>query len=308
MSHSEVIRMRRMLIGLAAVASLAACDRSKEELQQRVAELTVLQAQKDSLIQEVMSTTQFVGDLTADLAAVKSLNAGKPVAAEASDVAGQTPAQMRATVRERVRELATRLGQSESRLAQSRARVQSLSGSNSQMQQQLAVYDSTITSLRQVLESQKTEIAALSEQVLGLQQANVLLAATRDTLTMQRDQLTSTVSTMTIESNKAYYIVGTEDALVKKGILQKRGGVLGMGKTALPARALKESDFTEIDRMRDSTIALPNSAKKYVLASRQDAQFLATPPNKDGEFTGTIKVGQPEQFWQTSKFLIIIEK
>jgi hypothetical protein len=297
-----------MLIGLAAVASLAACDRSKEELQQRVAELTVLQAQKDSLIQEVMSTTQFVGDLTADLAAVKALNSGKPVAAEASDVQGQTPAQMRATVRERVRELATRLGQSESRLAQSRARVQSLSGSNSQMQGQLAVYDSTITSLRQVLESQKTEIAALSEQVLGLQQANVLLAATRDTLTMQRDQLTSTVSTMTVESNKAYYIVGTEDELVKKGVLQKRGGVLGMGKTALPARTLKESDFTEIDRMRDSTIAFPKANKGYVIASRQDIQFLATQPNKDGVLVGNLKVGSPEQFWGPSKFLIIVEK
>jgi hypothetical protein len=300
--------MRRMLIGLAAVASLAACDKSKEELQQRVAELTVLQAQKDSLIQEVMSTTQFVGDLTADLAAVKALNSGKPVAAEASDVQGQTPAQMRATVRERVRELATRLGQSESRLAQSRARVVSLSGSNSQMQGQLAVYDSTITSLRQVLESQKTEIAALSEQVLGLQQANVLLAATRDTLTVQRDQLTSTVSTMTVESNKAYYIVGTEEELTKKGILQKRGGVLGMGKTALPARTLKESDFTEIDRMRDSTITLPASKKGYVIASRQDVQFLASQPNKDGVLMGAVKVGSPEQFWSTSKFLIIVEK
>lgn len=300
--------MRRMLIGLAAVASLAACDKSKEELQTRVAELTVLQAQKDSLIQEVMSTTQFVGDLTADLAAVKALNSGKPVAAEASDVQGQTPAQMRATVRERVRELATRLGQSESRLAQSRARVQSLSGSNSQMQSQLAVYDSTITSLRQVLESQKTEIAALSEQVLGLQQANVLLAATRDTLTTQRDQLTSTVSTMTVESNKAYYIVGTEEDLVKKGVLQKRGGVLGMGKTALPARTLKESDFTEIDRMRDSSITLPASKKGWVIASRQDVQFLASQPNKDGVLTGSLKVGSPEQFWSTSKFLIIVEK
>jgi predicted RNase H-like nuclease (RuvC/YqgF family) len=293
---------------LAAVTSLAACDKSKDELQMRVAELTTLQAQKDSLIQEVMSTTQFVGDLTADLAAVKSLNAGKPVAAEASDVHGQTPAQMRATVRERVRELATRLGQSESRLAQSRARVQSLSGSNSQMQGQLAVYDSTINSLRQVLESQKTEIAALSEQVLGLQQANVLLAATRDTLTVQRDQLTSTVSTMTVESNKAYYIVGTEDELVKKGILEKRGGVLGIGKTTVPVRALKESDFTEIDRMRDSSIALPKPDKGYVIASRQDVQFLSSPLNKDGEIVGTLTVGSPEQFWSTSKFLIIVEK
>jgi hypothetical protein len=300
--------MRKLFMGLAAVAALSACDKSKPELEQRVVELQAMSAQKDSLIQEVMSTTQFVGDLTADLAAVKALNSGKPVAAEASELEGRTPAQMRATVRERVRELATRLEQSESRLSQSRARVQSLSGSNTQMQQQLAVYDSTINSLRQVLESQKTEIAALSEQVLGLQQANVTLAASRDTLSMQRDQLTSTVSTMTTESNKSYYVVGTEEELIKKGILVKSGGFLGLGRAVVPARALKEQDFVEIDRMRDSTISLPKADKKYTIASRQDVRFLATPPDKDGRFAAAVKVAAPEQFWSTSKFLIVVEK
>ena len=72
--------MKKILIGLTAVLALAACDKSKPLLEQKVAELQTVSAQKDSLIQEVMSTTQFVGDLTADLAAVKALNAGKPVA------------------------------------------------------------------------------------------------------------------------------------------------------------------------------------------------------------------------------------
>jgi hypothetical protein len=215
---------------------------------------------------------------------------------------------MRAAVRERVRELADRLTQSEQRLNQSRARVQSLSGSNAEMQKQLAVYDSTINSLRVVIESQKTEISALSEQVLGLQQANVTLAATRDTLTMQRDQLTGTVNTMTTEANKAYYIVGTSDELVKKGILQKRGGFLGIGRTLSPARSLSEADFTEIDRMRDSTITFPKADKKYSIVSRQDTRYLAVQPDKNGEIREGLKVASPEQFWASSKFLIVIEK
>jgi len=300
--------MKKMLVAFAAVVALSACDKSKAELQQKVAELQSVSAQKDSLIQEVMSTTQFVGDLTSDLAAVKALNSGKPVAAEASELSGKTPAEMRATVRERVKELATRLSESEARLQQSRARVQSLSGSNTEMQKQLAVYDSTINSLRVVIESQKTEMAALSQQVLGLQEANVTLAKSRDEVTSQRDQLTSTVSTMTSEQNKAYYVIGTEKELIAKGVITKRGGFLGFGKTVQPARTLKETDFVLIDRMRDSTIALPDPAKPYTIVSRQDVQFLAVAPNKDGELKEAVKIASPEQFWATSKFLIVIQK
>jgi hypothetical protein len=290
------------------VLTLAACDKSKDELELKVAELQVVNAQKDSLIQEVMSTTQFVGDLTADLAAVKALNAGKPVASEASDLEGKTPAQMRATVRERVRELTTRVQQSESRLAQARQRVASLTNNSADMQKQLAVYDSTITSLRQVLESQKTEIAALSEQVLGLQQANVQLAAVRDTLATEKEQLTSTVSTMTTEANKVYYVVGTEKELLAKGIIQKKGGVLGMGSTVTPGRNLSEADFTQIDRMRDSVITFPKATVKYSIVSRQPTQYLVVQPNKDNEIREGLKIASPEQFWSTSKFLIVVEK
>jgi DNA repair exonuclease SbcCD ATPase subunit len=300
--------VKRVVVAILAVSTLAACDRSKEQLQQKVAELQTVSAQKDSLIQEVMSTTQFVSDLSTDLAAVKALNSGKPVASEASELAGKTPAQMRATVRERVKDLAKRLDESESRLSQSRARVQSLSGSNTDMQKQLAVYDSTISSLQAVIESQKTEVASLSDQVLGLQKTNATLAATRDTLTTQRDQLTGTVSTMTMEGNKAYYIIGTKKDLLAKGILSKTGGFLGLGKSIVPSRSLSEQDFTQIDRMKDSTIAFPSAEKKYEIVSRQDPKFLATAPDKNHELGQSLKVASPEQFWASSKFLIVVEK
>lgn len=300
--------MRKIWVVFATAVAMTACDTARAELEQKVVELQTVSAQKDSLMQEVMSTTQFVSDLSTDLAAVKALNAGKPVAAEASELEGKSPAQLRAQVRERVRDLAERFQQTESRLAQSRARVSNLTSSNADMQKQLAVYDSTINSLRAVMESQKTEISSLSEQVQGLQQANVTLAAARDTLTMQRDQLTSTVSAMTTESNKAYYIVGTESDLVKRGIIQKRGGFLGIGRTVAPARSLSEADFTVIDRMRDSSISFPKADKRYQIVTRQDTRFLAVQPDKDGALREGLRVASPEQFWASSKFLILIER
>jgi chromosome segregation ATPase len=300
--------MKKILAVLMVAATVTACDRSKAELEQRVLELQTVSAQKDSLIQEVMSTTQFVGDLTADLAAVKALNAGRPVAAQAADLEGKSPAEVRATVRERVRELASRLDQSEARLSQSRARVQSLSSSNAEMQRQLAAYDSTITSLRVVIEGQKIEISALSEQVLGLQQANVELAQRGDELTQEKVQLEEAVATMTVESNKVYYVIGTSKELTEKGIIAKRGGFLGMGGTYTPGRALEEDDFIEIDRMRDSIITFPDSDKVYQVVSVQDTRYLEVQPDKDNKIRAGLKIASPEMFWGPSRFLILDER
>jgi hypothetical protein len=300
--------MKKILTLLVAAVAATACDGSKAELELKVAELQTVSSQKDSLIQEVMATTQFVGDLTADLVAVKALSAGKPVASQTADLEGKSPAEVRATVRERVRELATRLDQSESRLAQSRARVQSLSSSNAAMQGQLAAYDSTIGALRVVIEGQKTEIAALSEQVLGLQQANVALAQRGDELTAEKTQLEETVSVMTTEANKVYYVIGTSKELAEKGIITKRGGFLGFGETYTPSPTLSESDFTLMDRMRDSVITFPNTAKAYRLLSLQDTRGLEVQPDKDNQIRTGLKIAQPEMFWAPSRFLILVER
>jgi len=293
-----------MLVGVVATA----CDRSGDELEQRVLELQTVSAQKDSLIEEVMATTQFVGDLSADLAAVRALNAGRPTATQAADVEGMTPAELRATVRERVRELATRVDQSEAQLAQSRARVQTLTSSNADMQGQLAAFDSTISSLQVVIESQRAEVAALSEQVLGLQLANADLAQQGDLLTAEKQQLTSTVDVMTVESNRVYYVIGTADELREQGIVEKHGGFLGMGATFTPGRTLQTSDFIELDRMRDSVIAFPNPEKAYQLVSTQDTRYLATQPDKDNKIRAALKIAAPEMFWGTSRFLILVER
>jgi myosin heavy subunit len=299
----------KKIMALMLVATVGtACDRSKPELEQRVLELQTVSAQKDSLIQEVMATTKFVGDLTADLAAVKALNASQAVATQAADLEGKSPEEVRAEVRARVRDLAARVEQSEARLAQSRSRVQNLTSSNGEMQEQLAAYDSTISSLRVVIEGQRTEISQMSEQLLGLQRANVELAQMGEQLTAEKVQLTETVEAMTTESNKVFYVVGTTDELTEKGIITKQGGILGLGGTYTPGRTLEKSDFIELDRTRDLVITLPDAEKTYQLVSVQDTRYLEVQPDKDNKIRAELKIASPEMFWGPSKYLILVRR
>lgn len=300
--------MKRIMALMLVAAVGTACDRSKPELELRMQELQTVSAQKDSLIEEVMAATRFVGDLSADLSAVRALNANRAVATQAADLEGKSPEEVRAEVRARVRDLAARVEQSESRLAQSRARVQSLTSSNADMQKQLAAYDSTITSLHMVVEGQKTEISALSEQVLGLQRVNAELVQMGEELNAEKTQLTQTVDAMTVESNKVFYVVGTADELQEKGIIEKQGGFLGLGRVYTPAPALDKSDFVEIDRMRDSVITLPDSTREYQLVSAQDTRYLEVRPGEDNKVRSAVRIAAPELFWGPSRYMILVRR
>ena len=120
-----------------------------------------------------------------------------------------------------------------------------------------------------------------------------------------------TVAQLTTEKNTAYYIVGTKDELVKKGILVEEGHkrflIVG-GRPVAPARQLDPAGFTQIDRLRDRVIKLPEG--KYTIFSRQNPSF-ATPLDstaaKEGKLAAGIRIEQPERFWETSKFLIIVK-
>ena len=224
--------MTRKLVGL-ALAALAvtalACDGSKKELEKTVAQMQQISAEKDSLLKDVMSTSQFIADVNTELAKVKSRSAGKPVAGQAGELeSNMTPAQQREAIKAKVAELTQRLNESESRLAASRNRVRDLTANNAQLSSQMAAYDSTIASFKTIIDNQKTEIASLTEQINALQAENTTLKAEKATLTAEKTQLTAEKDQLTTEKNTVYYVIGTEDELFKKGIIQKQGGMLGL--------------------------------------------------------------------------------
>ena len=80
------------------------------------------------------------------------------------------------------------------------------------------------------------------------------------------------------------------------------------GQTLVPGRELDPSEFRTFNKRQVREISLPDSTRPYRIASRQDLQALETPPNPDGEITGSVlKIADPERFWASSKFLIIVE-
>jgi uncharacterized coiled-coil protein SlyX len=296
---------------------LGACDtKAKEQLQTLAHADSVrtdsLVSIKNDLLNEVMTSTQFVNDINTEMAKLKSRKPPKlnaPLTSE-SDIAAMK--EERTTVVARIRELVARLDSSEARVASLRSRAAKLSKQDSSLVAQVAEYEKTIEGLRETVAQQKadydaiiakqnTQIAALNSRVDTVTQDNVRLAS-------EKTALIDTVGTLTSEKNTAYYVIGTQDELLKQGVLvqegHKRFVVLG-GRTVAPARDLDPSKFTKIDRLRDRTINFP--AGEYTILTRQSPAFASPFASKNGKFSGGLRIDQPEKFWEPSKFLIIVK-
>jgi len=301
--------LKKSYVMLAALVLVAACDQSKPELEKTLKQVQQISAEKDSLLKDVMQTSQFIADVNTQLAQVRDKNAGKPVQGKAGEMeTSQTPAQQREAIRVKIKELTDRLNESESRLAASRKRVADMTAGNASLSAQLAAYDTTIASFKSIIENQKAEIAKLNDQLATAQAENAALKQEKAVLTTEKTQLTSVKDSLTTERNTVYYVVGTKEELLLKKIIEQKGGLLGIGKSQVPARDLNASDFTAIDKTKVNEIPFPKADKAYRLVSLQDVSALDVQPDKNGRIKGGLKVVNAEKFWAASKFLIVMEQ
>lgn len=283
----------------ALVLGLAACDRGPSpEVQAQLAQLTAVSAEKDSLLTQVAENARLMSEIGAQLVAVadreklaKSVSSESPMAAS------------RDSLRVMVGDVTQRLQLGEERLNESRQRIRLLTRMSDSARTQ---FEATLASINETLENQKTAITSLTERVEALEAENVVLAT-------EKAALADTVEQLVDETNTAYYVIGTKEELIERGIVTEEGGsrvlfIFGKaGKTIVPARQLDPADFTPIDIRHVTEITLPDSTEEYRIASRQDVAALAEPP-QDGKIrnSNALRIAAPDQFWMPSKFLILV--
>jgi DNA repair exonuclease SbcCD ATPase subunit len=105
------------------------------------------------------------------------------------------------------------------------------------------------------------------------------------------------------EMNTVYYITGTKKILEEKGIIISEGGLLGIGKTQKLVNNPDLSLFTKGDLREIS--ALPVFSKKAELISIHPAesyQYL----QGDEKQIDSLKILHPDDFWSSSKFLVMM--
>jgi uncharacterized coiled-coil protein SlyX len=277
--------MKKLTYTMAALAFAATACGTSAETERKLADLEQVNAQKDSLMQEVAISSRLITDVNVELAKAKIRNNRLHVSSESPITASND------TLLAKLRYVVTRVQETENALNESRQRIKSLTTLSDSLR---ASYDSTVGNLQAVIASQKTTIDLLTDRVDALTEENVAL----------HDSLAT-----------GYYVIGTRAELKKKGILTEQGGgrvlfiLWRTGKTLQPARNLDPSLFTAIDTRKVTQIPLPLASASYKVASLQDLDYIEE-QRDGGKYTAVsaLTITSPADFWRTSKFLIIIRE
>lgn len=297
--------MRYLGLVLVLVASVAGCNRSQAELAKALAESRAAEAQKDSLLTEVLETTQFVSDLNSELAKAKLVNVGSQDGDPGVPGAAQDREDRQATL-ERIQQVIARLNESEAKLTQTENRAKNAKIRNARLLAQISTYKQTIEDLKTAAEQQRTE----QEAVIADQRTQIAtLAGQVDDLNFQTASLRDTVGHLTAYKNRVYYAVGTKDELLRNGVVTKEGSkFLIFGGTRLePARKPNMEAFTMIDKTQTLSIPLPRTDKSYKIVSRQNPEYLSGEVTEKGQVRGVVEIASPEEFWAGSKYLILVQ-
>jgi uncharacterized coiled-coil protein SlyX len=276
---------------------LAACGPTPEQ-EAQIAELPGVVAERDRLQGEVDRLTAEIDQIETQLANITMI----PAPGTESGAAPSAPAA--------VGQLVEHVGAMEAQLTEAETRLRSVNATSANQRQQITALEAAIAEERAALEGQRQRVASLEEAITGLESE----VARQGEVNMQ---LTQTVEEMTEDANTVWYVVGTKEELLERGIVREEGGsrvlfIFGKrGKTLVPSRSLDRSMFTMADRRDLSEIPLPideeEDEPKWTVVTPQDLNAVATPLDEEGRVLGdALSIMDPQQFWANSRYLIVV--
>ena len=187
-------------------------------------------------------------------------------------------------------------------------RIKELEDKLKQSDVHVAGLEKLIKGLRATVAEKEKEIAALQTrvgelqtQVTGLQTE---VAAGKETIRQHEEtiqQQTTTLETSRKRMGTVYYTIGTKKDLSRQGLVESKGGVLGLGKTLRPTGRTDGGKFTQMDT--DYATVIPIAAKKAKVVTAQPAGSyeLAATPDQQLE----LRILDADAF-RTVKYVIIM--
>lgn len=275
------------LYGMLAM-TLASCDQAAQKamdaaMTETIDSLTKVNEQKDNEINDMLST---LNDIQEGFREITEAEGRVTVAKQGEG------ATSKARIKENMQFIQTTMAQNRELINKLRQQVRQSSVKGDELKRtienmiaQMEAKDAELAALRQELEQKDVYIAELGEQVTSLSEDVSVLKDDN----AQKDQ---TISTQDKELNTAWFVFGTKSELKANNIL-KSGEVL--------QENFNRDYFTKIDIRVDKEIKLMS----------RDAKLLTNHPNgsytleRDANKQYVLRITNPQQFWSTSKYLVV---
>ena len=278
-----------------SVLVLVSCGQHKKEI-------AVMQARQDSITQvaELKNNTilEFIDEMNEIQTNLDSIKAIEKIIS----VEKASSVELKASSKERI---ANDIAQINDLLQKNKELVKSLTNKYKASNAKIAELETTIVNMTKQMADKDADIASLTAELEALhinvttlnQQIETITAANEQTVREKEEAFKEQGNVL----NTAYWAFGTKKELADKNVIEKEGGVLGLGKTLILKKDFNRDYFKKIDIREFKEMSL--NAKKAVL--------LANHPADSYHFVGTNRVeglviDKPDEFWKDSKYLVVV--
>lgn len=250
-----------LLLGAAAV-SYTKYKKSQADFTQATADQEAMRQRYDQAVNEIVSIQD-------------SLNAivvGENQAQGDIELHGQTVhdkvlsriTTIKATIartKARIDELDARLKHNGIRIASMKRMIDGLRESAQYKEEKIAQLSTQVDTLR-------TRVTGLKYEIQGQQET---LAKNQEELLARQRELAT-----------IYYTMGTKEELKRAGVVEPKGGVLGMGKSLKVSGMFEEASFSPLNTDEQNTIQIPaKKGKVQILSAQPPASYSLTTVGKD---------------------------
>lgn len=294
--HQKNIRMKKLII-LLAIAGFAftGCENYTAQIEQ-------LKQEKDSVIAVVGQKDEQLGEFVNTVSAIENnLSSITEKQGTIKETITNDPEKIKSSrdrISAQIAEITRLMDDSKSRMDLLNKKIKSSRTENAKLKKLL-------TALNDQLAQKDIELANLHSQLLVLNEQVATLNTKVTGLQTEKEQQAAVITDQTTKLHTAYVAVGTYKQLRDKQVVKKEGGILGIGAEKELVPGANQEAFNKIDITQTQTIAINSKDAEVVTTHPIDSYKLVK--NTTGKEVSYLEITDPDKFWKSSKYLVVLK-
>ncbi len=267
------------------------------------AELDKAKSSNDSLMSVVIERdaviTEFISAFNDVEQNLDSVAVRQHIIAKSTDQKGEISANQKSKINAEITAINSLMDENRRNLSALSKKLKNSSHKNAQLEKAIAT-------LNDQLAQKDVELTALNEKLNNLNAQVVQLQTNVTSLSEENMAKAQTISEETKALHTAYYVVGKTKDLQEAKLIDRKGGMLGMGKTSKISADVDNDKFTRIDYTQTTNIKV-NGEKAHVVTSHPTDSYVWDKDVNNQAKVNNLVITNPEKFWSSSKYLVIVK-
>lgn len=291
------------LLGVTLATGGCAREQERDNLQAEVQQLTEQRQKLSDSLQSLRSESDEANGILADVQKglediraneLKAIQSSLRVAEEGKAAGGrreQLQAEIQ-TIRDAVRQNLQKLAR--------------LEKSNRERGSKVAVLEKLTAELKRSLEDKDATLAELGSKITELSRTVETQKASLGEKDATIHEGETKIADQTKALNTAYVAVASKKLLKEKGVVERKGDILGVGGRWIETGRFEPGVFREIDVTQETEVSIPAPASKVRVVTDQPKESYQIVDAGGNTKSSKLEVKDPAAFWKGAKYLVVM--